>query len=68
MKLTIVLIISHFLTSAKFREFRRKRQIPQLGSKFRGPQKTVGPTYKCARQMKVSESNMIGASIASACC
>jgi len=39
----IVLIISHFLTSAKFR---RKGQIPRLGSEFCGPRKTVGPTYQ----------------------
>src|SRR6218665_117011 len=30
-------------------KFRGKTQIPRLGSKFRGPRKTVGPTYnyKC---------------------
>jgi len=29
----------------KILKFRRKRQIPRLSSKFRGPQKTVGPTH-----------------------
>jgi len=24
-----------------------KTQIPRLGSKFRGPRKTVGPNHKC---------------------
>jgi len=52
LKPTIVLIIGHFLTSVKFRKIPRQYQkstekgIPQLGSKFRGPQKTVGPNHK----------------------
>jgi len=39
---TIVLINGHFSNSAKFRGNDR---IPRLGSKFRGTQKTVGPSY-----------------------
>jgi len=41
----IVLIIGHFLTSAKFRDIvkiLRKRQIPRLGLKFCGLRKTMG--------------------------
>jgi len=49
LKQTIVQIIGHFLTSVKFREIPQQYQnstengkLTQLGSKFRGPQKTVG--------------------------
>jgi len=41
---TIVLITGHFANSrnsAEMLKFRGKGQIPRLGSKFRGPRKTV---------------------------
>jgi len=44
----IVLIIGHFLTSAKFRDIvkiLRKRQIPRLGLKFCGLRKTMGRSH-----------------------
>jgi len=40
---TIVLITGHFSNSAEMFKFRGKGQIPLLGSKFRGPWKTVSP-------------------------
>jgi len=40
MKLTIVQIIGHFSTC----KILWKKQCLQLGSKFRSPQKTVGPS------------------------
>jgi len=50
MKPMIILSISHFSVSAKFCEnsmeiskFRGIGLIPQLGSKFYNPRKTVGP-------------------------
>ena len=46
---TIVLITGHFSNSAELLRFGGKGQIPRLGSKFRGPWKTVGPNYECFR-------------------
>jgi len=45
-KLTIVLVIDHFSTSVAISKFHGNQQIPRLGSKFRGTQKTVGPNYQ----------------------
>jgi len=52
--MTIVLIIGHFSTSAKFRG---NIKIPRLGSKFCDPQKTVGPTDK--QQHKTNIMNLV---------
>jgi len=41
---TIVLITGHFSNSTKFHfNVEIPRQMAKLGSKFRGPRKTVGP-------------------------
>ena len=37
--------------SAETRQFRGNGQIPRLGSKFRGPWKTVGPTQDVDRDV-----------------
>jgi len=39
-----IIITGHFSNSAEMLKFRGKGQIPRLGSKFRSPRKTVGPT------------------------
>ena len=42
---TIILITGHFSNSVEMLKFHGEGQIPRLGSKFRSPQKTVGPNY-----------------------
>ena len=52
----MMLIIGHFSNSTAVLKFRAKGQILQLGSKFRGPRKTVGPSdvkYVCIVEQNI---------------